>query len=101
MEISYFFQNLESSDALKDYARGKVEKLAEHFDSNYSASVRFKVEKIHQVVEFEVLNGGEKFVAEEKAEDMYAAIDSVEKVLERQIRRHKEKHLGKNHRSLH
>ncbi|MCB1170308.1 MAG: ribosome-associated translation inhibitor RaiA, partial [Leptospiraceae bacterium] len=39
-----------------------------------------------------------QFVAEEKAEDMYAALDLVEKKLERQIRRHKEKHLGKNHR---
>ncbi len=99
MSVNYFFQNMESSDALKEYAKGKVDKLAAHFDSSYSANIRFKVEKIHQVVEFELTNAGDRFVVTEKADDMYAAIDTLEKVMERQIRRHKEKHLGKNFRT--
>lgn len=99
MEISFFFKNLESTEALKDYAAQKVDKLSQHFDSKFSANVRFKVEKINHIVEFEVLGDGNKFVAEESATDMYAAMDTLEKIMERQIRRNKEKQLGKNHRS--
>lgn len=99
MDISYFFKSLESSEGLKEHAQQKLKKLSEHFDSNFAANVRFRVEKIDQIVELEILGDGTKFVAEEKATDMYAALDLVEKVIERQIRRNKEKHLGKNHRS--
>ncbi len=99
MEISYFFKNMESSDAMKDYAHQKMRKLSEHFDSNFNANVRFRVEKIHQIVEFDVQGDGNQYVAEEKASDMYAAMDQLEKVLERQIRRNKEKNLDRKHRS--
>ncbi len=99
MEISYFFKNLDSSDALKDYAQQKLQKLSEHFDSRFTANVRFRVEKISHVVEFDLLGDGNQFVAEESSTDMYAAMDQVEKIMERQIRRNKEKNLGKNHRS--
>lgn len=99
MEVNYFFKNLESSDALKDYAEQKLLKLTEHFGSKFTGNVRFRVEKINQIVEFDLLGDGNQFVAEESATDMYAAIDQVEKTLERQIRRNKERHLGKNHRA--
>ncbi len=95
MEITHFFQNLESSDALKEYAEKKIDKMSVHFDSLISANVRFRVEKINQIVEFELNADGTQFVAEESASDMYAALDLLEKTLERKIRRHKEKQMDR------
>ena len=98
MDITYYFQNLEASDAIKDYCRAKIEKLSAHFNKLLSTDVRCKVEKIHHVVEITILADGDRFIATERHEDMYAAIDLVEDKLEKQIRRHKEKTLAKEHR---
>lgn len=99
METSYHFQNIDSSDALKEYADKVVDKLSGHFSNLQNATVHFKVERIHQIAEITINGDNGQFVAEEKAEDMYAALDLVEKKLERQIKKHKEKHLGKNQRA--
>ncbi|MBI3394246.1 MAG: ribosome-associated translation inhibitor RaiA [Spirochaetia bacterium] len=98
MEISYHFHNVESSDAMKDYAEKKIEKLSGHFNSLMSAVVRFRVEKINHVAEVSINGDGHQYIATESAEDMYAAIDLAEKKLEKQLKKHKEKHLGKHHR---
>ncbi len=98
MNITYYFQNLEASDAIKDYCDKKIEKLSSHFNSLMSADVRCKVEKIEQIVEIQINADKEQFIASESHEDMYAAIDLVEEKLEKQIRRHKEKVLDRKHR---
>ncbi len=98
MEIAYHFHNLDPSDAMKDYASKKVEKLTGHFNSVMSAIVRFRTEKIQQIVEISVNGDGVQYIATETADDMYAAIDLAEKKLEKQLKKHKEKQLGKHHR---
>jgi len=99
MEITYHFHNLENSEAIKEYLKTKLEKLTSHFTTLMSATARFKVEKIDHIVELTVNGDGVQFVGEEKATDMYAAIDLLEKKLEKQIKKHKEKNLGKHNRS--
>ncbi|MBL8021622.1 MAG: ribosome-associated translation inhibitor RaiA [Leptospirales bacterium] len=99
MEISYHFHNLESSDGLKDYARKKIEKLAAHFNSFHSALVRFRVEtKINHSIELTLNGDGVQFIATENGTDMYGIVDMLEEKLGKQIRKHKEKHLGSSHR---
>ena len=98
MEITFHWHNLDTSDAIKDYATQKVEKIASHFNSLNSAVVRFKVEKLDNFVEFTINGDGVQFIATETNPDLYAAIDLLERKMERQVRRHKEKHLGKMHR---
>ncbi|MCE9600091.1 MAG: ribosome-associated translation inhibitor RaiA [Spirochaetia bacterium] len=99
MEISYHFHNLESSDGLKDYARKKIEKLAAHFNAFHSALVRFRVEtKINHSIELTLNGDGVQFIATENGTDMYAIVDMLEEKLGKQIRKHKEKHLGSSHR---
>jgi putative sigma-54 modulation protein len=45
------------------------------------------------------LNGdGVQFIATENGPDMYASIDLLQEKLEKQVRKHKEKHLGQSHR---
>ena len=101
MEISYHWKGLETSDSLKDYAEKKIEKLSNHFNRLMSAMVRFRVERHDQIAEFTLNGDGIQFIATDRANDLYAAIDMVESKIERQIRRHKEKNLGKNHRTEH
>lgn len=98
MNITYYFQNLEASDAIKEYCAKKIEKLSSHFNTLTSADVRCKVEKIDQIVEIAINADNHQFIASEKHEDMYAAVDLVEAKLEKQVRRHKEKVLDKKHR---
>ncbi|MBX7057432.1 MAG: ribosome-associated translation inhibitor RaiA [Leptospirales bacterium] len=98
MDIQFHFQGMEPTDALKEYTRKKIEKLSAHFEKLFSAVVHFKVERINQIVEFVIDADGEKFVASEANSDMYAAIDLAEDKLAKQIRRHKDKALGRRHR---
>ncbi|MCB1326122.1 MAG: ribosome-associated translation inhibitor RaiA [Spirochaetales bacterium] len=98
MDISYHWHNVEQSDAIEDYTNKKIQKLADHFSSLMSAVVRFKVEKLDQFVELAIDADGHQFIASERDHDLYAAIDLAEEKLEKQIRRHKEKHLSKRHR---
>lgn len=101
MEIVYHWHNIETSDAIKDYANQKVRKLTEHFNDLHSAIVRFRVEKIDHLIEVTIKADHEQFVAHERNHDMYAAIDLVEAKLEKQIRRHKEKLRDRAHRPNH
>ncbi|HNF28541.1 MAG TPA: ribosome-associated translation inhibitor RaiA [Leptospiraceae bacterium] len=98
MEIAYHFHNLEVSEAMKDYASKKIEKLSANFRSFLSAMVRFRVEKIRHQVEFTLNGDGVQFIATEEADSMYEAIDLAEKKLEKQLKKHKDKQQGKHHR---
>lgn len=98
MEISYHWHNMDTSEAVKNYAAKKIEKLSAQFNSLISAIVRFRAEKINHFVEFTLIGDGVQFIATEENTDLYAAIDLLEKKIERQVRRHKEKHLRKNFR---
>lgn len=91
MEISYHWHNLDVSDAIKDYSDKKIDKILVHFNNIVSAIVRFRVEKINHIVELTINADGAQLVAEEKAEDMYAAIDLCEKKMIKQIEKHKGK----------
>ena len=99
MEITYHWHNLDTSEAIKEYTAKKIDKLSSHFNTLISAIVRFRVEKVHHFVEFTLNGDGVQFIATEENPDVYAAIDLLEKKLERQVKRHKEKHMGKSHRS--
>lgn len=91
MDISYHFQNIESSDALKEHAHKAIDKMVAQLNNPISCTVRFKVEKLNHIVEMTMLADGGQFVADEKADDMYKSIDLVEKKMEKQIKKHKEK----------
>ncbi|MDH5656934.1 MAG: ribosome-associated translation inhibitor RaiA [Spirochaetia bacterium] len=98
MDITYHGLNIETTDAMKEYAQKKIEKLAGHINNIISVTVRFRVEKINHIVEFTINGDGAQFIAEDQGPDMYAAIDLLERKLEKQIKKHKEKHMGKHHR---
>jgi len=93
MQISVTFRNMESSDALKDYANKKIGKLKKYLNSSFEAKVNFSVNKKSQHLASVNLssNAGLNIQGEEKTKDMYSSIDLVMSKLERQIKKHRQK----------
>ncbi len=98
MQINITGHHVEVTPALRAYVTEKMQKLDRHFDHVLSAHVVLNVEKIEHVAEATVLAAGKKLFANDRASDMYAAIDGLIDKLDRQVRRYKDKLRG-NHRA--
>lgn len=87
-------ENIEVTDALRDYVEKKVGKLERYFDTPPRTDVHVNLKVYNdkkQKVEVTVPMPHLLLRAEETHNDMYAAIDLVIDKLERQIRKHKTK----------
>jgi putative sigma-54 modulation protein len=82
---------MEQSEALKNYAEEKLERVAKYIDEPIAAQVYFSVEKIRHIVEIVISGRGITTKASEATNDMYAAVDAVLDKIERQLKRYKEK----------
>jgi putative sigma-54 modulation protein len=92
MKIIVSGRNVEVTEALKDKVNRKIVKLEKYFKNEETiAHVTLNVEKQRHIVEVTIPFKGIIFRAEEQGEDMYAIIDDVVDVLERQIRKNKTK----------
>jgi len=91
MNISIRGDKLEVTSAIKDYVKEKLAKLDKYFEepNKIDASVLLKVKNDIQSIEVTIPTNRYTLRAEEKNADMYAAIDLVVDVLERQIRKNK------------
>jgi putative sigma-54 modulation protein len=94
-------ENIEVTNALRDYAQKKLDKLQRYFDQPLTnVHVNFKVYKVGQKIEVTIPIMGNILRAEETNEDLYAAIDIVAEKLERQIRKHKTKLISKKRQAV-
>ena len=91
MRISVTFRNLDSSDALKDYANQKLGKVEKYFDTATDADVVLRKEKHRQIAEVSLSSGPFKVNCTEETDDMYQSIDLVSDKVERQVKRQREK----------
>ncbi|HLS06702.1 MAG TPA: ribosome-associated translation inhibitor RaiA [Bacillota bacterium] len=85
--------NVEVTDAIRDYVMKKVGKLERYFDTPVTSdvNVRLSVYNNDQRIEVTIPMQDLLLRAEESHADLYAAIDLVVDKLERQIRKHKTK----------
>jgi len=85
--------NLEVTDAIRDYITKKVSKLERYFDTppTSDVNVRLSVYNNEQRIEVTIPMVGLLLRGEVEHADLYAAIDLVVDKLERQIRKHKTK----------
>ncbi|MDR6225570.1 ribosome hibernation-promoting factor, HPF/YfiA family [Desmospora profundinema] len=87
--------NIEVTEALRDFVEKKLSRLEKYFDTTTNkteAHVALSVHnKDHHKVEVTVPFPGVLVRAEESTTDMYASIDNVVEKLERQIRKYKTK----------
>ena len=87
-------ENIEVTPAIREYVEAKVEKVERYFneDVNATANVNLKVYNDKQTkVEVTIPMKNVTLRAEERNNDMYAAVDLIVDKLERQIRKHKTK----------
>lgn len=89
MRIAFTFRNLDSSDAIKNYASEKLSKIQKFLRAPLDAEVTVSIERHHHQVEVILRSDGHTFVATEQSEDMYASIDLVVDTVESQVRRAK------------
>lgn len=95
MRIDVVARNIELTDALKDFATAKANKLTKYFDGIQAIRVTLTKDDHHKHGTFgaELIIDVEKhedFVSREHDKDMYAAIDLVVEKGERQLRDFKE-----------
>ena len=93
MELNIRGDKIAVTKSIKDYITEKMERLNKYFEGakNIKASVIIRVKNNEQIIEVTVPTSKFTLSAEEKHNDLYAAIDLVMDKLERQIRKNKTK----------
>ena len=89
------------TDSIKSYIEEKIDKLTKYFDNDeIEAKIVIKVANNKEIIEVTIPTNKYTLRAEERNEDLYAAIDLVVDKLERQIRKNKEKINNKVNKTL-
>ncbi|MEC0183474.1 ribosome-associated translation inhibitor RaiA [Paenibacillus peoriae] len=93
MNLTVRGQQIEVTDALKDYVDKKFSRLEKYFDAppTSDGSVTLSTTRDLHTVEVTIPLPGLVLRAEDESDDMYASIDAVVDKLERQIRKNKTK----------
>nr|VFK18752.1 MAG: putative sigma-54 modulation protein [Candidatus Kentron sp. LFY] len=91
MQIDLTGQNIEVTQALRDYIDNKFTRLERRYDYITSVHVVLGVEKLRQKAEATIYMSRGNLHAYAEGGDMYASIDALMDKLDRQIRRYKEK----------
>ncbi|CAH0240471.1 ribosome-associated translation inhibitor RaiA [Pseudomonas mediterranea] len=92
MQLTISGHQLEVTAPLREYVESKLRRLEGHFDKITKAQVIMTVEKLKQKVEATLHVPGRDVVAIAEHDDMYAAIDLLADKLDKQLKKHKEKH---------
>ena len=100
MQVSVTGRSFDVTDALKGYVEQKADRLERHFGhgSEHLHVVLDLIGKHEHFVEANVHINGKDIHAEASHEDMYAAIDAMTDKMDRQMRKTKEKMVGKKRR---
>jgi putative sigma-54 modulation protein len=93
MQLSVTFRHMDATEALKEYAREKVDRIRKYFPDPIKAHVVLACDRgYNHVADVMItLHNGIVIKGEETTEDMYSSIDLVMAKIERQVRRYKEK----------
>ncbi|MEA1866547.1 MAG: ribosome-associated translation inhibitor RaiA [Thermodesulfobacteriota bacterium] len=91
MQINVTFRRLDPSDALREYAENRLQKLKKYADGPMDVNVVLSVEKFRQTAEVVLSGDGVRAAAKEEQNEMRAAIDLVSDKIYKQLKRYKEK----------
>ncbi len=93
--------NIEVTESIHDYVEEKLEKAVKHFqnlatkiDVHLSVARNARISNKHKA-EVTVYANGTVIRAQENSESLYASIDLVSDKISRQLRKYKERQLGK------
>ncbi|MFU0826044.1 MAG: Ribosome hibernation promoting factor [Lachnoclostridium sp.] len=88
-------KNIEVTEGLKSAVYDKIGKLERYFTPDTEIHVTMSVEKERQTIEVTIPMKGSMIRAEQTSNDMYVSIDLVEEIIERQLRKYKNKLIEK------
>ena len=95
MKFIIIGKNIEVTPGLKDAVQDKLGKLERYFTPNTEIHVTLSVEKERQKIEVTIPVKGNIIRSEQVSSDMYVSIDLVEEIIERQLRKYKNKIVDK------
>ncbi len=101
MQISVTFRHMGATDALKEYARDRMERIKKYFPDPIFCHIVLTADRHAHRADVNVqLHNGFRIAGHESTKNMYSSIDMVSAKIERQARRYKEKLKGHKVRSM-
>ena len=97
MKFTILGRNIEVTEGLRTAVEDKIGKLEKYFSPETTAMVTLSVERERQKIEVTIPVKGSIIRAEQSSSDMYVSIDLVEEVIERQLKKYKNKLTDKKH----
>jgi len=90
MNIQITGHGVKVTPALKSFAEEKFSKLLSHYANAQSCHITFDIEKLSQTAQATILYNKIEIHAKSEEADLYTAIDSLQRKLERQLEKAKE-----------
>ncbi len=84
-------KNIEVTEGLKTHVEEKIGKLEKYFTPETEVHVTLSVEKDRQKIEVTIPVKGSIIRSEQVSNDLYISIDLVEEIIERQLKKYKNK----------
>jgi putative sigma-54 modulation protein len=100
MKINITGKNIEMTEGLKAAVEEKIGKLDKYFAPDTIAKVTLSVEKERQKIEVTIPVKGNIIRSEQVSDDMYVSIDLVQEVIERQLKKYKNKIIDKQQNAV-
>lgn len=95
MKFVIIGRNIEVTPGLKSAVEDKIGKLDKYFNDDTEVHVTLSVEKERQKIEVTIPVKGNIIRSEQVSNDMYVSIDLVEEIIERQLKKYKNKIVDK------
>lgn len=95
MKFIIIGKNIEVTDGLRAAVEDKIGKLEKFFTEETEVHVTLSVEKDRQKIEVTIPVKGNIIRSEQVSSDMYVSIDLVEEIIERQLKKYKNKLVDK------
>ena len=99
MKVIIVGKNIEVTEGLRAAVEDKIGKLEKYFTAETEAHVTLSVEKDRQKRDVTIPVKGNIIRSEQVSSDMYVSIDLVEEIIERQLKKYKNKLIDKKQSS--
>ena len=96
MKFIIIGKNIDVTTGLREAVESKLGKLERYFTPDTEIHVTLSVQKERQKIEVTIPVKGGIIRSEQESNDMYVSIDLVEEVIERQLRKYKNKLVAKH-----
>ena len=101
MKFIIIGKNIDVTPGLREAVESKLGKLGRYFTPNTEIHVTLSVQKGHQKIEVTIPVKGGLVRSEQESSDMYVSIDLVEEIIERQLKKYKNKIVDKKQAAVH